>query len=244
MFEKRIDFLKTLDEEELKIEKDEFEFFDEKDNKNDHIDQLLKTMGPEMSDVQSTDPLDKEIFNPTAKSIWNIYFYIGDIKKIEKANGIQFINDRFIKKFKEYTKFLKHNNEEVEINLNLRNSILEESKSSYSEDINNDIEVKKMKFEKFMLLLLFGSCDLTHTYSLRSKNANDFKEIINMIKINKINELKRLNKNWINFEILVDMVKDPVDLESFIMNCLPELKKEINNVLLKADDRLSDLHKA
>ena len=41
---------------------------------------------------------------------------------------------------------------------------------------------------------------------------------MSMIKVNKINELKRLNKSAINFEILIDMVKEPVDLKSFVQN--------------------------
>lgn len=197
MFEKRIESLSNL-EEESKAEEgegDKFEFFDERDNnKNNHTDKLLKTMSSEMTDIQNEDPLNKDITTKSAKSIWNIYFYMGEIKKIHKANGIQFITDRFIKKFKEYTKILESTDEE-ENNMSLRKSIFEESKNSYSEEINSDIEVKKMKFEKFMLLLLLGSCDLTHTYSLRKKNENNYKEIIDMIKINKINELKMLNKN-------------------------------------------------
>lgn len=103
------------------------------------------------------------------------------------------------------------------------------------------LKSNKMKFEKFMLLLLLGSCDLKYTYSLRSKHANDFKEIISMIKINKINQLKRLNKTSINFEILVDMVKEPVDIKYFILTCLPELKKETDQILKEADELLFDI---
>lgn len=67
-----------------------------------------------------------------------------------------------------------------------------------------------------MLLLLLGSTDLSDSQNLKQGYANDYKEIINLMKINKINELKRLGKSSINYEILVDMVKSPVDLQNFI----------------------------
>ena len=64
------------------------------------------------------------------------------------------------------------------------------------------------------------------------------------MKINKINELKRLGKSSINFEILIDMVKTPVDIQDFIKTCLTILKEETTQLLQKFDDKLSELLKA
>ena len=95
-----------------------------------------------------------------------------------------------------------------------------------------------------MLLLLLGSTDLSDSQNLKQGYANDYKEIINLMKINKINELKRLGKSSINYEILVDMVKSPVDLQNFITKWMPMLKEETTQLLQKFDDKLSELLKA
>lgn len=65
-----------------------------------------------------------------------------------------------------------------------------------------------------------------------------------MLKIEKINELKRLNKNSINYEILTDMVKEPVDIEEFIKTCLPKLKEETTEILEQFDNKLSEVLQA
>ena len=95
-----------------------------------------------------------------------------------------------------------------------------------------------------MLLLLLGSTDLSDWQNLKESYANDYKEIINLMKINKINELKRLGKSSINYEILVDMVKSPVDMKEFIQTWLPCLKEETTQLLQSFDDKLSELLKA
>ena len=162
MFEKRVESLKLQEDEtnnSYEEDKEEVEFLEDRENdKNNHTDKLLKTMSSEMSDVQAYDPLNKSKNNSNkmADCIWNIYLYMGEMKKVKKASGIQFITDRFIKKFKEYHKVYGQNYDQSDGSFMLRKSIFEESKM-YSDEINNNIEVKKMKFEKFMLLLLLGS---------------------------------------------------------------------------------------
>ena len=173
----------------------------------------------------------------------NIYFYMTDVGKIKKISGIQFITDRYLRKSKEY-----YNNSMVttdtqpssQFSFEEHQSRSEESKD-YVEETESEKEIRKLKFEKYILLLLLGSCDLSDPNHLKKKYADDYKEIILMMKINKINELKRLSKNSINYEILVDMVKEPVDIEDFIQNWLPDLKGETAGILRDADIKLAEL---
>ncbi|CAI2372473.1 unnamed protein product [Moneuplotes crassus] len=246
MFTKRIDSLKQIEEEVQEHPTDEFDInIFEEDNPKENTEKLLKSVTKEMNEISGKEADRSDSMNhqndPTAKGVYDIYFYLADNKKYQKANGIQFITDRFIKKYKEYVKNFKPIEDQSEANPQSHIPPFEENKESFTEELEKDIEIKKMKFEKFMLLLLLGSCELKYNYSLRSKYANDFKEIISMIKINKINELKRLNKTCVNYEILVDMVKDPVDIKSFILTCLPELKKETDKILQEADGLLYDI---
>lgn len=224
-----------------------------------HKNKLFQTMNSTFEEIRNTEIVSGKLFDyketkenalqfkkKSTKGIWNIYFYMSEVCKIKKASGIQFISDRYLNKSKDYYKstIMDANNEDEEIfTFEEHQSKMEETKDVGDEG-DQDKEIRKLKFEKYILLFLLGSCDLAEHYGIRQKYMNDFKEIIHIMKINKINELKRLNKNSINYEILVDMVKEPVDLDDFIQYCLPELKRETNEILQQADDKLSDLLKA
>lgn len=64
------------------------------------------------------------------------------------------------------------------------------------------------------------------------------------MKINKINELKKLNKSSINYEILVAMVKNSPDIEWFCKECLSALEIDVREQLDKSDNKLTELRKA
>lgn len=171
-----------------------------------------------------------------SKEAHNIYFYIADVWKVKRVSGIQFVTDRYMKA----SKGILHRSKSSE-GFQQHQSSHEDSKNPDESESNDQLQ--KLKFEKYILLLLLGCCDLSGSWFIKSSQADDYKEIINMIKINKINELKRLGKNSINFEILSDMVKEPGDIGEFIQRCLPELKKETEEILESQDKQISDLLK-
>lgn len=241
------------DEAEVSLSKTTRVGLDSKYTKN----KLFQTMNSSMEDMLNSELISGKKFDyketetteprPQAATsgIWNIYFYMSEETKIKKTTGIQFITDRYLARSKEFYKstIQSQSVDEDYFKFEEHQSQVEESKDTTPED-ETDRELKRLKFEKYILLILLGSCDLADHWVLKEKYENDFKEIIYMMKINKINELKRLNKNSINYEILVDMVKDPINLQDFTDNWLPELKRETWVILQEADDKLSNLLRA
>lgn len=106
---------------------------------------LLKSVTSEMNDVSPKEPsgsFAKKNDKNTSKGVYDTYFYLADYKKYQKASGIQFITDRFIKKYKEYTKNFKPIEDQSEASPPPRKPPFEEEKGSFVEEIESDVEIK------------------------------------------------------------------------------------------------------
>jgi hypothetical protein len=251
MFEKRSESLLSQENEK---EEDSEEVIEENQSNPTLLDaknsnnKLFESMDSTIEDIRNTDITSGKKFDyltkqgsnieipKRSKEAHNIYFYIADVWKVKKVSGVQFITDRYMKASKD---LLRQSTPSTDTQQ--PQSSREESKGP--EEDKPNVQLQKLKFEKYILLLLLGCCDLSECWYLKPSQADDYKEIIKMIKINKINELKRLGKNCINFEILSDMVKEPGDIGEFIQRWLPELKKDTAEILKNQDKQISDLLK-
>jgi hypothetical protein len=174
MFQKRLEKLQSIEEENDEGEDDhDHDVFDDRFNVNRTIvetkvkNHLVRTFGTDAgltTTVGLMDPLtDYKSFKKANRSAWNIYFYMSELTKIKKTSGIQFITDRYLKRCKKNSSSVPSNDhEDNEFQFEEHQAKLEESKEEESEKDSSQ-ELTKLKFEKYILLLLLGSCDLSQS---------------------------------------------------------------------------------
>ena len=172
MFEKRSQILKSKKDEEFEDVNDlsrtsNLTLSEAKNSSN----KLFETFDSTLEDIRNTEITVGREFdydNPiklkssdsqstTAKEANNIYFYMSDPCKISKVSGIQFITERYLSKAKEFKRRSSHGNEDRPSELSrTHQSSLEETKETADLD-EVEKQLKKLKFEKHMLMLLLGS---------------------------------------------------------------------------------------
>jgi hypothetical protein len=174
MFVKRLEKLQIIEEKNDESEgDDDTDVFDDRLNSNRTIVEtktkhhLVRTFGTDAGLTNTgglMDPLTNyKSSKKVTRSAWNIYFYMSELTKIKKTSGIQFITDRYLKRCKKNSSTIPSNDhEDNEFQFEEHQARLEETREEESKQDSNQ-ELTKMKFEKYILLLLLGSCDLSQS---------------------------------------------------------------------------------
>ena len=77
---------------------------------------------------------------------------------------------------------------------------------SESEKVKIDREINLLKLEKLVILMCFEAPSLL-TLLGNIKDENDIDEILTLIRTQQVLENNRLNQSSLNFEVLIDLIK-------------------------------------
>ena len=96
--------------------------------------------------------------------------------KLNKVNAVQYLTES-------RSNYNKTNNNFDFQSLKTDKSGLEESKN-VEQSVQQENPSEKTKFEKYIMLFLISSNDMSQLHNLRKRYVDDFKEIVNIMKIN------------------------------------------------------------